>query len=138
MIVINSSAIVAVMFGEPDAPAISAALASDLEPVMSVVNYVETGTVLSGRRTRAPRRAIRQLDAVLREIGATLVPVDENQARIALGGQDPLWARHGTRRRAQSRRHVCVRSREVSQCSVALYRQRLSCDGSSSGARLTA
>ena len=44
------SAVVAILFGEPSAAALLARLAAYPERLMSVVNYVETGTVLAGRR----------------------------------------------------------------------------------------
>ena len=51
---------------------------------MSVANYVETGTVLAGRRRADPAKAIVDLDAFLAEADIALVPIDEAQARLAL------------------------------------------------------
>ncbi len=45
MIVIDSSAVVAILFGEDSAPRLLARLAADPDRLMSVVSYVETGTV---------------------------------------------------------------------------------------------
>lgn len=87
MIVIDSSAVVAILFGEPSAPALLARLAADPDRVMSVASYVETGTVLAGRRHSDRLRAIDDLDAFLAEAGITLAAVDGAQARLA------LWAR---------------------------------------------
>ena len=50
VIVVDSSAVVAILFGEPSAVTLLARLAAYPERLMSVVNYVETGTVLAGRR----------------------------------------------------------------------------------------
>ncbi len=91
LIVVDSSAVVAILFGEPLAPKLLARLAADPERVMSVANYVETGTVLAGRRTRDRAGAIDDLDAFLNEAGITLAPIDAAQARFALAAR----FRHG-------------------------------------------
>ena len=84
MIVVDSSAVVAILFGEPLAAVLLARLAVDPERVMSVASYVETGTVLAGRRRAEPVRAIEDLDRFLDEAGITLAPVDAPQGRLAL------------------------------------------------------
>jgi ribonuclease VapC len=84
MIVVDSSAVVAMMFGEPEAAALLARLAEDPERVMSVAGYVETGTVLAGRRQSNRFQAIDDLDTFLDEAGIGLAPLDASQARIAL------------------------------------------------------
>jgi ribonuclease VapC len=84
MIVVDSSAVVAVLFGEPPAAALLARLAEDLDRVMSAASYLETGTVLAGRRQSDRLRAIDDLDRFLDEAGIALVPVDAAQARLAL------------------------------------------------------
>jgi ribonuclease VapC len=84
MIVVDSSAVVAIMFGEPEAAELLSRLAEDPERVMSVAGYVETGTVLAGRRQSNRFQAIDDLDAFLDEAGIGLAPVDAAQARIAL------------------------------------------------------
>ena len=84
MIVVDSSAVVAILFGEAAAPAILARLADDSDRVMSVASYLETGTVLAGRRQSEPMRAIGDLDDFLQEAEIVLVPVDVVQARLAL------------------------------------------------------
>lgn len=84
VIVVDSSAVVALMFGEPDAAALAKCLAADPDRRMSVVSYLETGTVLAGRRRTDRRRAIDDLDAFLAEADIELVPVDVAQARLAL------------------------------------------------------
>jgi ribonuclease VapC len=84
MIVIDSSAVVAILFGEPLAAALLARLAADPDRVMSVASYLETGTVLAGRRHSERLRAIDDLDRFLDEAGIALAPVDVVQARLAL------------------------------------------------------
>ena len=87
MIVVDSSAVVAILFGEPAAEALLARLAMDPDRVMSVASYLETGTVLAGRRHLDRLRAIDDLDRFLDEAAIALIPVDVAQARLA------LWAR---------------------------------------------
>ena len=84
MIVVDSSAVVAILFGEPQADALLARLAVDPDRVMSVASYFETGTVLAGRRRSDRLLAIDDLDRFLDEAGIALAPVDATQARLAL------------------------------------------------------
>ena len=84
MIVIDSSAVVAIMFGEPAASRLVTRLAADADRIMSAASYLETGTVLAGRRIKAPFEAIADLDTFLIEADIALAPVDAEQARIAL------------------------------------------------------
>ncbi len=83
MIVIDSSAVVAILFGEPVAQALLARLALDPDRAMSTASSLETGTVLAGRRHSEWLRAIDDLDCCLDEAAITLVPVDGPQARLA-------------------------------------------------------
>lgn len=87
MIVVDSSAVVAILFGEPSASALLARLTSDSDRVMSVASYVETGTVLAGRRLTDRLRAIDDLDTFLTEAGITLAPMEVAQARLALSAR---------------------------------------------------
>lgn len=84
MIVVDSSAVVAILFGEPSADSLLTRLAADPERVMSVASYLETGTVLASRRKSDRLRAIDDLDRFLDEAGIVLAPVDAAQARLAL------------------------------------------------------
>ena len=84
MIVVDSSAVVAILFGEPMAAELLARLAAERDRVMSVASYLETGTVLAGRRRSDRLRAIEDLDRFLDEAGINLAPVDSSQARLAL------------------------------------------------------
>jgi ribonuclease VapC len=87
MIVVDSSAVVAIMFGEPSAPLLLARLAADPDRVISVASYVETGIVLAGRRHSDRLRAIDDLDSFLAEARIALAPVDVPQARLALSAR---------------------------------------------------
>jgi len=87
MIVVDSSAAIAMMLHEPPAPVLSARLATDTERVMSIASYLEAGTVLAGRRRHDRLKAIDELDAFLSETGIDLVPVDRVQGRLALSAR---------------------------------------------------
>jgi ribonuclease VapC len=84
VIIIDSSAIISILFGEPSAPALLARLAADPDRLISVASYLETGTVLAGRRQSHRMRAIDDLDNFLEAASITLAPVDARQARLAL------------------------------------------------------
>jgi ribonuclease VapC len=84
VIVVDSSAVIAMLFGEPAAQALSARLAMDPIRVMSIASYVETGTVLAGRRRSDRAKATEDLDAFLTETGIDLVEVEVAQGRAAL------------------------------------------------------
>lgn len=85
LIVVDSSAVVAMMLSEPRAAALARRLA--VAPagtrIMSVVNYVEAGTVLAGRN-RNPSQGVTDLDAFLHDFGIALAPADETVARVAM------------------------------------------------------
>jgi len=72
------------MFGEPAAAALVERLQRDSDRVMSVVGYVETGTVLAGRRSTDKLLAIADLDRFLDEAGIAVAPIGADQARQAL------------------------------------------------------
>ncbi len=84
MIVVDSSAVVAILFGEASADALLDRLLADPQRIMSVASYVETGTVLAGRVRGNRMRAIEDLDSFLDATNIVLASVDDNQARVAL------------------------------------------------------
>jgi ribonuclease VapC len=84
MIVVDSSAIAAILFKEPLATGLTTRLSSETERVLSAASYVEVGTVLAGRRKTAPERAQDDLEAFLQETNIKIAPVDRAQAALAL------------------------------------------------------
>ena len=84
MIVVDSSAVIAILFGEPSAATLISRLSGDPDRLMSVASYLEVGTVLAGRRRSDKSRAIDDLNAFLDEARIALSPVDVAQARLAL------------------------------------------------------
>lgn len=98
MLVIDTSALVAIILGEPSALALRQRIAAEphSQRVMSVVSYLETGTVIAGRRAPDPLAAIPEVDAILAAAAIQLKPVDEEQARIALNARIRFGKGFGT------------------------------------------
>ncbi len=85
MVVIDSSAIVAMMFKEPESAACATAMGAASRRLISAVSYVETGTVLAGRTSKADRdKALVDLDAFISTFGIEVAPLTEDLAREAL------------------------------------------------------
>jgi len=79
-VIIDSSALVAVLRAEGDAAIYAAAIEAAQEPRISAVNYVEAAVVIDGRRDPV---ASRRFDDAVREAGIIIEPLDEDQARTA-------------------------------------------------------
>jgi ribonuclease VapC len=62
MIVVDSSAVIAIFRQEQDAEAYARRIAADDDPIMSAANLVETSIVLRGLKKIAPQKAERWLD----------------------------------------------------------------------------
>lgn len=86
--VIDSSAVTAVLFGEEDADRYAAALSSSGRKFMSAVNRLETSIVVEARKGKQGAKALSQFLAVS-EI--EVIPFDASQAEIALDA----WRRYG-------------------------------------------
>ncbi|MGY6628562.1 MAG: type II toxin-antitoxin system VapC family toxin [Oceanicaulis sp.] len=98
MIVADSSAILAILFNEPYGPECTFALESAQTRLMSAVNYVEAGTVLTGRQSVDTRAgAVTILDSFLATLRITIVPVDEHLARAAVKARIAYGRGFGTR-----------------------------------------
>ena len=78
--IIDSSAIVAIVRGEPEADHFMATLALQSDAVMSAGNYLETGIVID-RDNDAVLSA--GLDPLLVQLGIKVVPVTPEQAKLA-------------------------------------------------------
>jgi len=79
--IVDSSAVIALIAGEPAAPRLSATLAKSPASAMSAASYVECAIVLQARGGQA---LVRRLDALLRIAGVRIEPVTVSQAQIAV------------------------------------------------------
>jgi ribonuclease VapC len=84
LIVVDSSAIVAILLREPTAETLLSRLETDQNPIISVANYLESGQVLAQRHSISPVRGLAIFHDMLDRAGISLAPIDEVQARLAL------------------------------------------------------
>ena len=78
--VIDSSAIVAILLEEPEMDELLVAIASDPLRLMSAATFLETGVVPDGLKEQ---RETRSLDRFIEQGQIQVVPVDREQAEIA-------------------------------------------------------
>jgi ribonuclease VapC len=83
MIVVDSSAIIAIFRQEEDAEDYARSIATDDDPIMSAANLVETSIVLRGLKKIAPKIAERWLDDFVKAAGIRIEPVTVEQAQAA-------------------------------------------------------
>lgn len=86
--VIDSSAVVAILLGEQDSFVLSSRLVSAADPVISVASLLECSIVMH-KRDRAG--GVIRLDRLLRRTGIRCVPVDLRQTLAARRA----WVRYG-------------------------------------------
>jgi len=79
-LVIDTSALIAILRDEPDAPAFASAIAAADQCHMSIASYVETGMIVDLARNPI---ASRQLDRFLHDANVELCPVTPEQGKIA-------------------------------------------------------
>ncbi len=79
--VLDTSAIVAILLGEPDADRFATAIAGASVRLLSAVNRVELSLVIEGRKGEAGRRA---LEAFLAEAGIVVADVGAEQSALAI------------------------------------------------------
>ena len=87
-LVVDTSAAVAVIFGEPGSEEIAGHVEDALAPAMLVVIRVELGIVIEGRLWPAGQDVV---DRFLRDAKVDIVPVDADLAARAMSG----WRRYG-------------------------------------------
>ncbi len=91
--VIDTSALVAILFNEPERPRFSEAIVADRRRLVSAATLLETAIVVEARRGEP---AGRELDLLLHRIGADVVAVTEEQVELARAA----WRRYGRGRHA--------------------------------------
>jgi ribonuclease VapC len=79
-VIVDSSALIAILAGEPDADKLNDILSSAARPALSVANYIEAAIVLDRHRARG---AGERLDRYLAVAQVEFAEVTESQARIA-------------------------------------------------------
>jgi ribonuclease VapC len=79
-VIIDTSALVAILFAEPDAATYAVAIEAAEERRISAVNYVEAAVVIDDRRDPAASRCF---DDAIREAMIIVEPVDARQAQTA-------------------------------------------------------
>lgn len=78
--IVDTSALIAILAQEPEADALADALARAEAPMLSAATYVEAAAVIDARRDPALSRAF---DHFLAANGLTIEPVTAAQARLA-------------------------------------------------------
>jgi len=86
--VVDSSALVAVLFGEEDADRLLDALAAEEDKYMSSLNYLEASIMTASRKGDPGSKALAALIANAR---IEVLPFDASQSEIALDA----WRRYG-------------------------------------------
>ncbi len=78
--ILDASAVIAILRDEPEAASFAAAIAAAANRRISAVNYVEAAAVIDGSRDPV---ASRRFDQLLSIAQVSIEPVDETQAKIA-------------------------------------------------------
>ena len=84
MIVVDSSALIAILLHEPDADRFATRIAVEDSCLISAANYVETGQVFVQRLRQAKEVTLARFLALLERSDIAIAPIDEKQARAAL------------------------------------------------------
>ena len=106
--VIDSSALVAILLGEPEAERFARSIELDPRRLVSAVSALETAIVLHARKGPA---GVRELDLLFHAVGATIVSLDAEQV---------LAARAAYERYGKGHHHAALNLGDC--CSYALAR----------------
>ena len=86
--VIDTSALVAILLAEPSSPRLETALTADIVRLVSAATLIEAGIVIEARLGDAGGR---ELDVLLHALDVEIVAVDAEQAEVARAA----WRRFG-------------------------------------------
>jgi ribonuclease VapC len=86
--VIDTSALIAILFGEPEALSFSRAVADESRKLISAFNALETGIVVEARKGEAGGR---ELDLLLHRAQIEIVAMNADQAELARAA----WRKYG-------------------------------------------
>lgn len=78
--VIDTSALIAILLGEPEANAIAAAIALDNNRMLSAFTFLEASIVIEARKGESGGR---ELDLLLHHIQAEMISMNSEQAEVA-------------------------------------------------------
>lgn len=117
--IIDTSAMVAILYGEPEAAAFTRLIHDSATSRISVANYLELSMVIE--KQLGPE-GMRQADAFFRRAAIDIEPVTVEQGHLAR--QAFLDFGKG-RHKAELRRLLCLRSRERFRRTIAVQGQRL-------------
>jgi len=78
--VIDASALLAILLGEPEAEEFSLSIADDPKRLVSALSALEAAIVIHARKGPA---GIRELDLLIHSAGANIVSFDTNQVLLA-------------------------------------------------------
>jgi ribonuclease VapC len=78
--VVDTSALLAILLGEPEGESFARAVAADPRRLVSAMSVLEASTVLLARRGQA---AVRELDLLLYALRASVVSLDSDQVLTA-------------------------------------------------------
>lgn len=88
--VVDASALLAILFGEPEWSDFSLALRHASTVLLSPINWYEAATNIERYGTQSAKA----VDALIRSLEIRIVPVDESQMRLA----HAAWKKYGKRR----------------------------------------
>ena len=86
--VIDTSALIAILFGEPEAMSFSRAVADESRKLISAFNALETGIVVEAKKGEAGGR---ELDLLLHRAQIEIVAMNGDQAELARAA----WRKYG-------------------------------------------
>ena len=86
--IVDSSAVIAILFDEPDREKITRAIGDDERRFMSAATLLEASIVVEAKRGE---HAGRELDLLLHRADVEIVPLDTEQSRVAT----TAWRRFG-------------------------------------------
>jgi ribonuclease VapC len=93
-VVVDTSAIVAIVEREPTSDAIKSVLAASGQRELSAASLVEAGAVIS-KRGSDPTKALVSLERLIVELDLTVTPFDAAQARVAMAARIRFGKGHG-------------------------------------------
>ena len=86
--VIDTSALIAILFGEPEALSFTRAIADESRKLISAFNALETGIVVEARKGESGGR---ELDLLLHRAQIEIVAINADQAELARAA----WRKYG-------------------------------------------